>query len=139
MNTAHLGHRREGPGGYSGLCSQLPAFCSWSVGLATETRPVPTCCLWDLGFLILKSPGGALKGMWPLWGYGGFNQDGLHMQVPRPRPRPFPRRAPLTGSRWACLGGDTGQPTSGVLLPIDRADMVSPCPDSQPSPARTGP
>lgn len=75
MNTAHLGHRREGPGGYSGLCSQLPAFCSWSVGLATETRPVPTCCLWDLGFLILKSPGGALKGMWPLWGYGGFNQD----------------------------------------------------------------
>ena len=114
MNTAQLGHRREGPGGYSALCSQLPAFCSWSVRLATKTRPgVQTCCLWDLGFLIRKSPGGALEGMCPLWGYGGFSQDGLHMQMPRPRPRPFPRRAPITGSRWACVGGTLVSPPRG--------------------------
>lgn len=48
-------------------CSQLPTFCTWSVRLATKTGPgAPTCFLWDLGFLIRESPGGALEGMWPL-------------------------------------------------------------------------
>ena len=48
-------------------CSQLPTFCTWSVRLATKTGPgAPTCFLWDLGFLIRESPGGALEGVWPL-------------------------------------------------------------------------
>lgn len=69
MNTGQLRHPREELGARSapGGCSPLPAFCTWSVRLATNTRPgAPTYSLWDLGFLIRKSPGGALEGMWPL-------------------------------------------------------------------------
>lgn len=135
MNTAQLGHRQEGPGGYSALCSQLPAFCSWSVRLATKPRPgVPTCCLWDLGFLIRKSP----EGM-PLRACGHCGDMGASVRMDftcrcqdpgqDPSPGGPPHRLQM-GVSW----GDTGQPTSGVLLPIDGTDMVSPCPDFQPGP-----
>lgn len=120
-------------------CSPLPAFCTWSVRLATKTRPgAPTYFLWDLGFLIRRVLGvpwracGHCRGM-------GLQSGWTSMQVLPARPRPFPRKAPLTGSRWACLGGTLISPLSGMLPARgwgghDPSDV----PDSQPSPARTG-
>lgn len=92
--------------------------------------------LWDLGFLIrgiLGCPGG----MWPLrvW---GFSQDGLQCRCCS-QAKTLPQEGPTPGLQMGMSWGDTDQPTSGMLLPVDGVDMSQPVSDSQPSPLRTGP